>query len=1712
MPTQVGWGQFPGVRVLLLGTGQHRPVAVSGLPNVPAVSGTVAALKRTLIDRCGIPAGSITDRLDLPTIEAVGEVVADVARSATDLLIVYYVGHGILSPDGALHLATTGSRALDGRAGHTALQFSTVAAEIADSPAPQRVTILDCCFSGQAIDAIRAPGAGNDLAGQALSPGGFVLTSAGPFQPSLAPVGSRHTAFTGALIRLLRDGDPRAPAELTLDDLHAGLTRAMRLLGYPEPRCRADGAAGQLVVAANPAYRPLTQRRRPPTRPPAVAPTICPYLGLAAFDVSDERWFHGRSRLTGRLVRLLVERWRGPAGPVVVIGGSGAGKSSLLRAGMIPAIGRTLPGVPGSASWPVRIWTPTTAPLTALADQVCSLTGTPANEIVAALRTDPASIVSMLRALQPTDPGPDEAARHRVVLVVDQFEEMFTLHDNDAARAVDRSAFAAALAAAAGGDHGPPVALVVVAMRADWYGRCADDRDLSYLLCDPPLVVAAMNLDEIREAIELPAHGAGLTFEDRLVDLLLHDLGADPATGTGPAEGRLPLLSHALRATWQNRDSDMLTLAGYQGTGGITRALAATADNVMAEITRRFEADGQSVAEQILLRLVHVTRDSDPARLRITRQQALAGLPEPVAPQILDLLSGDTARLVTTDRPPGDSPGQPSDRDSVTFAHEALLREWPLLRALVDTQRSALLIEGDLRVAADWWSRRGHRNADLLTGDELANARRLTSGSQHRFGPGIEEFLDASVGHDRIRRRRQAVSVAALAVIVVLALIGGSAALWQWRSATAASRVALSRQLAAQADAQFAINPDLASLLAIQAFQVQHTAEAKRSLATARNRPLLRTLAGRGHVGAVVSPDGTRAVIADDDSVRVWDVATGVPIALLPGRFILRSINRDGTRLVTTDEGGSGRLWDTETQTLLAALGDLNDEVVFSPDGTALATSAADDNAVSIWNARTGTLTAASPAHPDDTPLPMAFSPDGSRLVVGFEATELWDARAGTVLRTITDDVDIANREQIFSPDSTRLVTAAEGAIRLWDARSANPLASFASDPDSQTPTAEFSPDSTRLVLFGDGDTTRLVDARTGSTVAALPADAGNVEFTHDSARLATAGGQVDLWDGHTGAPIATAEKAEPRHSDGAIEGFSSLAFTPDGSRLVTTDGNATTRLWDGNSAKEIVALPRRTGDSRYSRARFSPDGQVLATADLGDATVRLWSATTGLPLVSLAGHTVQVTHLSFSPDSARLATVGIDQSVRLWDARVGVPLLNLGSLPYRRTLPTFSTDDSRLIMAGGVETRIWDTRSGHTVAKLTDNQSSLTFSGDGAFAAGASGDGTVRIWDGRTGADVASLAGHAGDATSVEFSPDGTHLATAGSGDRTVRIWDSATGTLICTLPDGHGDGTMTLIWSPDGSRLLTRFEAGATTGNEDEAENEAGSESADESEPQDEAESGATDMPAEEDGSETSETTETTVQLWDTTNGGRLSGPITYRGTAVAVFGAPDRLLTASGSDKAFSLWDTRTGRLIARSVAHASGVSLVDFDPTGTRFVTIASEDGDVRLWDGRTGREVARLAGDNNGWGLTFSPDGTRLATVGMGIAKTARLWDSRTGRPVADLADGGGRLTFSPDGTRIASAGTFDGTVQLWDGRTGQPIVSTTDHAGIVAGLTFSADSNRLVIAWISGDMSSSAAWRRLRRERGPPVGRPYRHPDRRTDDRSGRGNSRRLQP
>jgi WD40 repeat protein/DNA-binding SARP family transcriptional activator len=1068
-------------------------------------------------------------------------------------------------------------------------------------------------------------------------------------------------------------------------------------------------------------------------------PVVCPFKGLAPFEVADAEYFFGRERLVAELVARLVGT------PLLgVVGPSGSGKSSVVRAGLLPALAGGV--LPGSEGWTQVLIRPGEHPLDELRR---ALTG---------VRRD-----------------------RKIVLALDQFEEAFTAcRDED-----ERATFISELARVPRRDAG---GVVVVALRADFYGRCAAYPELSHLLAENHVLVGSMLHVELRRAVIGPAQRVVLHVEPELVDALVHDVEDEP--------GALPLLSTALLELWQRRDGRRLRLASYEDTGGVQGAVARLAEDGFG----RLDEAQQAVARTVLLRLAEVEIEGGVERRRLPLEEVSDGRDDVAA--VIGLLAD--ARVLTL------------SAGSVEFAHEALLREWPRLRDWIEDDREDLRIHRNLSAAAREWDRLGRDEGALYRGSRLAEAREWSEHTDLRATDLEREFLDASLGRARrergARRRRLRLAFGALALGIVAIGAVALVALDQRRDAERQRNIAVSRELALQSEKTLAVDPELSVRLALWALDTAPTDEAAAALrgATLAFHPSSVLRADRLDANtAAYSPDGDRVVTGGTTGVaRVWDVATHREVGRLAGgqgAVLAARYAPDGERIAVGFEDGTVAVTDpalTAPQVVLKTDGQDVRSVAFSRDGEHIAAglddgtvrllaangsgpvqrlrghlgpvlgvditadgsrvvSSGEDGSVRLWSATDGGT--GQILHAGKTPeTDVAFSPDGRRILgVGHDRrVRMWDAQTGAEEANLSGEGRLLSAAA-FSRDGRRFAAGGrDGVIRVWSVEGGPPVAVLRGQ-NARVYDVGFGPTSHRVVSAADDGTVRMWDA--GRTQAwTVPSVTYDIEFNRDG-RMVSSGskdGTMRIWDPATG---------RVRASLPGPDGITLGKFSPTADTLVISASSSRVRLWHVSAKSAEVAARLPKGRSVLD-ARFDATGNRLVYADnRGRVAVR--DLRSGREVV-LGGTPKVVYGTEWSPDGEHVFAVP-DRDVLVW--RVDRPARPEFALKGHDG-PVHAMDfsrDGRILTAGADRTvRIWDA-SGKQLVVMRGHEDELTtalFTADDTQVLSTSQDGSVRLFDARTGMQLAVVHSAEGELYDVALSPDGK-IATLGKGE-VVRVF----------------------------------------------------------------------------------------------------------------------------------------------------------------------------------------------------------------------------------------------------------------------------------------------------------------------------------------------------
>ena len=1191
----------------------------------------------------------------------------------------------------------------------------------------------------------------------------------------------------------------------------------------------------------------------------------CPFMGLATFGVRDADVFFGRERLVSEMVeRLSANSFLG------VIGPSGSGKSSAVRAGLVPAIEA---GAMGVTRWVRVILRPGAEPIREL-DRA----------VFAALDEDQ-------RSQLPSGADPIAAAASilpdgtRLCLIVDQFEEVFTSVDD----AASRLAFIESLTAAAG----TATAAVVLALRADFYGRCAEEPALASLLAASQVLVGPMGRDEYRAAIEGPAGRAGLVVEPALVERLIDEVEGRP--------GGLPLLSTALVELWERRDGRTIRLSAIAATGGISGAVGRLAENAYGQLT---DAE-QATARIVFLRLATGEGEAM-ARRRVPLAEFDVGTNAEMQ-RTLGVLA--EARLLTV------------DRGTVEVAHEALFREWPRLEGWLEEDRQGRRVRAHLTEAAREWDDSGRAPGELYRDARLAAALDWTSGHGAEVNDLERLFVAESqaAGEAEARRQRRAnrrlrLLLVGASVGLVLALTAGAIALVQRSDALRANAVADEQRAAADqegavadqeraaADAQTVLaehaaniadaqrlealgltakEPDVGLLLAREGVAIDDSPATRDSLLAAllRNPAAIRIsrpLGGRPQA-VFGSPDGTTLVVMNNEAqAAVIDAAS------------------DKTRYVHALETGFNGIFVAENHEpivvtqgpTLKLLDPMSDEVVgaisyptggggfsWAPDLKSIGRESVDGRSMTIYDTATDRIVRTYRLPAGMWLLDMTMFDDGTVVAplmtgVAGDPGPAWDApgaihiglwRPGdTMPETISVTPTAGTRGQMWfgsavSPDHRSILlpnAPGTGQGVLLDLH-AGTTVTLQGQHSGQILGGAFSPDGALVATSGDDGLSRLWNAKTGALVETLAGQDGRVfqpTFSDVDGELTlyTVGldGTMVTWD-----VSGSRRLGHPFHAGAGFDGIPEsadpgprIAVSPDGRLLATNDVTGLSIL----DATTHALVRRITATQPYGsyRATWSPDGTRLAVTGTGTEAVQLfdavtWQLVTGGPLKGPAadrparGDEIDPNHatdterlnieraVAFSPDSALVVAAGDDGAVWTWDTRTGAPVgppLQLGGQVFD---VAFNPATSALAVgyvdygppyAGVVAVYAGGGQTPVFTVNADDDYGrpeAIAFSPDGTVLATGGGKGDIRFWNAATGTEIAPrVVAAAGWVLDLAWTRSGDTLVSSGT-DGTVRLIDVATKTVAAVLPAPEN------VWvdamtSPDGSRLYVESGTG--------------------------------------------------------------------------------------------------------------------------------------------------------------------------------------------------------------------------------------------------------------------------------------------------------------
>jgi WD40 repeat protein len=1251
-----------------------------------------------------------------------------------------------------------------------------------------------------------------------------------------------------------------------------------------------------------------------------------PYRGLRAFTEADADHFYGRETLIQELFAHLsdsseLKRF------LAIVGPSGSGKSSVAKAGLVPALRRG--GLPGSEDWFVLDFTPGAHPWEEVEAALLRVAVNPSATLLDQLQDGDRGLLRAVQRVLPADGAVE------LVLIIDQFEEIFTLVEDEKVREQFLNSLITAVL-------DPRSRLwIIITLRADFYDRPLQYVDFGDLLRQRTVSVLPLTPDELEQAITRPAAQIGVQLEPGLAAAIIRDVGDEPGT--------LPLLQYALTELFERRDGAVLTRAAYEASGGVLGALGRRAD----EIYESLDSAGQEATRQLFLRLITLGEGVEDTRRRVLRSELESVLNTDYWTLITEY---GRYRLLTFDH-------DPTTREpTVEVAHEALLREWGRLRGWLVESRDDVRMQRLLTNEARAWQTADQDPSYLLRGARLTQFESWAETTSIALTQDEYTFLQASIEAQQqrqvkeearrqreletaqqlvaterqraeeqalaagtLRRRALYLGLAALiAVILAVATFGFS------RQSEQNANLAATREMDALANAELAASREAEAVLeANQRATAQAETELERqradeerdtavaAQATAEAEALIRATA---EAEAIAQRDATQAQTNLAIS-RELSLAARNNLEADPELSILLALQALETS--HTKEAEEALHLAIQTSRVIMTLSDHTGRVegaAYSPDGSQVATVSA-DGTVKVWQAATGQLLHTLPYEGIDfVGNTLTFDELDSRvalLAVGdnFATVNLhiWDAGSGALLSQQELPIAVEFFRFVLSPDWQWLAVGRDNGIpELWDVVTGEQLLTFP-----------------------------------GHDVAV-----DGVAFSADGSRLVTADvfGQVQVWD--VAAALASQE-AQPELAFTTANEFGPgrAFFSNDGSRLAFTFSTIV-EIWD--LADTSQPQFRLTGHNNVvHHLAFTADDGRLATAS-ADSTAKVWDLTTGEELFTLSGHQATVFRLAFSPDGRYLTTASVDGTARIWNAaRYAGGELQTFAHPDVSPVGSFelSPDEQKYALGGftGAAT-IWDAATGELLLTLQNETNALvhsvSFHATGSRLVTASSDGMVRIWDTVTGELLLQFTSHVGGNSGgnmgvldVAYSPDGARLATAGA-DGLAKVWDADTGEELLVL-EGHTAGLFRAVYIADGRYIATNSDA--------------------------------------PDGS---------VKVWDANSGDIIHSLGPNPGRAWGLAFSPDSQLVAVGGVGGYlKVWDVATGEEASQPAGQSAEIGSVLFTQDGQRLMT--SGVNGVTIWDLESGTELLNLAPINSR-GAALTLDGRQLYVVAA-LAPVVRVY-------------------------------------------------------------------------------------------------------------------------
>lgn len=1610
--------------------------------------------------------------------------------------LFYFSGHGLQKDAGIQegYLAVNDSYP---EVGFYGLSLFWLRRLLQESPVRQRIIWLDCCHSGELLNILEAdPGArpGTDR---------LFMAASREYEPAYEGLEGSYSVFTEALLTGL---DPKLNETGIITNY--ALTNSVSNALKAEIQQPLFENSGSEII--------LTRCTRPPAAAvPVRSPSICPYRGLHYFDESHAEYFFGREDLTDQLIdKLRTGRF------VAVVGASGSGKSSLVRAGLMHELRRGTK-FSGSDRWQLKLITPTERPLRSLANAFIDPQATGLERAEQLRRAEAflkdggsglaqlaqASAIAHQRELAAAG---NAIANPHLVLVIDQFEEVFTLCQGAQAEQ-ERYRFFNCLVGALqeAGQH----LSIVIALRADFFGKCSLYSNLAQQIEQHLVTVTPLTYEQIKATIVRPAQKVGLMCEPNLIYTMLLDVVGAP--------GELPLLQYTLLELWEHRqegeqdEPTRLTLNAYTELGGVRGTLQKRATEIFCSLT----AEEQRVAQRIFLALTQLGEGTEDTRRRILKSELIsARFPASVVDRVLEKLVA--AKLVVTNQvlannpaeddvapvtvvhtqthlstalqlaanpqpvipywsseaspalvPDSDSPlPQPtwaaSDRslyyETVDVAHEALIRNWPLLRTWLDESREMLRRQRRIEQATREWQRAGQPldTEYLLRGSRLIDAEDFLSTYSDELSALAQQYI--MVSQDENRKAQKESRVLQIAVPCAL-LVALGVSLNQYRTASLNQaekdyqiQVATSRQQAAIAQTILQEpdgDPAAALLISrLAAEQGRPTLEAQASLRAALQKLQLQAEL-RGHQGSInrvmFSPNQNHLATAGTDGViHLWSV----PTQTVEKTFVW----------ATSTNSTSPDSPSTAKPTPIPIV-----DLAFSPDGQQIAAIAKDARQVQIWSVASGArvlrLSGFTQAITQIT-----YSPKGQWLATAStdNTIRIWQAETGKLQAQIVHQGPI--NSLAFSSNGQWLLTAStDGTAQLW--QTATGRSQYILRHTGAVNQATFSPSSQWIATACDDGKARLWNAQTGRlihTFTHVPASPNRLVVTPQRSFLSPNGIASSSTVASPTSVGATTQRDRPLEmalpSSRNTLPILQVIFSPDEQWVATADPSHQVWLWSrqsGQLAKQLATeeLPTAIRYAGPEPIAFSPNSQMILTTtrnQMSDRNVtyaaHLWSVSTGQEISVLRGHSSAITAAQFSLNGSYIATGSADGLVRLWSTEPSGELPTLampaGAVQWAsflqskkpptqtKSITTELTPSKRFLLS-----LPFKLRSQLSNAALLSQPSAKNTTGLNPQPNVTSGTQTQMVTVNALGQlQFWNLATPNPARQSLKLNaiqPPTTATPTHVQALQTVQLPSSSSATLTSTALSPNGQ--QIAIANTEGwiewfrlkpnrpPQLISRWQ-----NLRDDAQ--PSSKTTDDQFPV-----VVRQLKFSHDGKKLlGVSDDTTIRVWDL--GSHQPSQILRGHTTTitqAQFSHNDQQIISASWDHTARIWDVASGRMV-KLLQHQDMVLGAVLSPDNQLIVT-ANWDGTARIWDVATGTLRVILAGHRGSvMDAEFSPDGRSIVTAsGDG---TARLWDAETGTEQAQLrmptlnnhVQSVRRAFFSPDGQYVVTVAD-DGKVRLW---------------------------------------------------------------------------------